>query len=71
MGQSLKKDEKIKQLSKELNDAAFYYKGGVAEIIAISVIKYEKYASGGACPETNKGMNEHRKKGGKYNVTRD
>ena len=71
MEQSLKRDEKIKQLSRELNDAAFYYKGGVAESIAISVIKYEKYASGGASPEIKKGMNEHRKKGGKYNVTRD
>jgi hypothetical protein len=71
MGQSLKSDEKIKQLSKELNDAAFYYKGGAAEAIAVSVIKFEKYASGGAYPETNKGMNEHGKKGGKYNVKRD
>ena len=61
----MKKDERIKQLSKELNDEAFYYMGGVDEIIAISVIKYEKYASGGACPETNKSMNENRKKGGK------
>lgn len=60
------------QLSKELNDAAFYYMGGVADIIAISVIKFEKYASGGACPVMDKSMNEHsRKKGGKYNVTRD
>jgi len=67
----VKKDERITQLSKELNDAAFYYMEGVADIIAISVIKYEKYASGGACPETNKSMNEHRKKGGKYHVTRD
>lgn len=67
----MKKDERINQLSKELNDAAFYYKGGVDEIIAVSVIKYEKYASGGACPETNKSMDEHRKKGGKYNVKRD
>lgn len=71
MGQSLKSNEKIQQLSNELNDAAFYYKGGVAEVIAISVVKYEKYASGGAYPEMNKGMNEHRKKGGKYNVKRD
>ena len=38
----MKKDERINQLSKELNDAAFYYKGGVDEIIAVSVIKYEK-----------------------------
>jgi hypothetical protein len=67
----LKKDEKITQLSKELNDAVFYYKGGVADIIAVSVIKYEKYASGGACQEMNKSMEVHRKKGGKYNVTRD
>ncbi len=67
----MKKDERIKQLSKELNDEAFYYMGGVDEVVAISVIKYEKYASGGACPETNKSMGEHRKKGGKYNVTRD
>jgi hypothetical protein len=70
--ESVKKDEKIKQLSDELNDEAFYYMGGVDEIIAVSVIKYEKYASGGACPGTNKSMNEHsRKKGGKCNVTRD
>ncbi len=62
MGQNLKGDEKIKQLSEELNDAAFYYKGGVAETVAISVVKYEKYSSGGAGPETNKGMNENRKK---------
>jgi hypothetical protein len=61
----VKKDERIKQLSKELNDEAFYYMGGVDEIIAISVIKYEKYASGGACPEKNKSMSEERKKGGK------
>ena len=67
----MKRNEKIKQLSDELNDAAFYYEGGVAESVAISVIKYEKYASGGASPEIKKGMNEHRKKGGKYNVTRD
>ncbi len=62
MGQNLKGDEKIKQLSEELNDAAFYYKGGVAETVAISVVKYEKYSYGGAGPETNKGMNENRKK---------
>ena len=68
----MKRDEKITQLSKELNEEAFYYMGGVADIIAVSVIKFEKYASGGACPETSKSMNEHsRKKGGKYNVTRD
>jgi len=67
----VKKDERIKQLSKELNDEALYYMGGVVDIIAVSVIKYEKYASGGACPETNKSVNEHRKKGGKCNVTRD
>ncbi len=67
----MKKDEKITQLSKEMNDAAFYYMGGDAEIIAISVVKYEKYASGGACPKMNKSMSEHRKRGGKYNVTRD
>ena len=58
-------------MSKELNDAAFYYKGGVAESIAISVVKYEKYVSGGARLEMNKGTNEYRKKGGKYNVKRD
>ena len=67
----MKKDERIKQLSKELNDEAFYYMGGVDEIIAVSVIKYEKYASGGACPETDKSVSERRKKGGKYNVKRD
>jgi hypothetical protein len=67
----MKKDERITQLSKGLNDAAFYYMGGVDDIIAISVIKYEKYASGGACPEMSKSMNEHRKRGGKYHVTRD
>lgn len=58
----MKRDEKIRQLSEELNDAAFYYKGGVAETVAISVVKYEKYVSGGAGPATNKGMNESRKK---------
>ena len=36
--------------------------GGVDEIIAISVIKYEKYASGGACPEKNKSMSEDKEK---------
>jgi hypothetical protein len=61
----VKKDERIKQLSKELNDATFYYREGVDDIVAVTVIKYEKYASGGACPETNKSVNEHRKKGGK------
>ena len=68
----MKKDEKISQLSEALNEEAFYYMGGVADIIAVSVIKFEKYASGGACQVTGKSMNEHgRKKGGKCNVTRD
>ncbi len=67
----MKKDEKINQLSDVLNDAVLYYKGGVADILAVSVIKYEKYASGGACQEMSKCMDVHRKKGGKYNVTRD
>ena len=71
-GVDMKRDEKITQLSRALNEEAFYYMGGVADIIAVSVIKFEKYASGGACPVTSKSMNEHsRKKGGKYNVTRD
>ena len=59
------KDQKIRQLSKELNDAASLYQSGVDELITVTVVKYEKYASGGTCLDKNKSVNECRRKGGK------
>ncbi len=59
------KDQKIRQLSKELNDAASIHQSGIDELITVAVVKYEKYASGGTCLDKNKDMNACRRKGGK------
>ncbi|HEX2964368.1 MAG TPA: hypothetical protein VHO84_01210 [Syntrophorhabdaceae bacterium] len=61
----MKKDQKIGQLSKELNDTASLHQNGIDELITVTVVKYEKYASGGACSDKEKGISECRRKGGK------
>ena len=61
----MKKDQKICQLAKELNEVASLHREEIDKLVAVSVIKYEKYAFGGACRTVGKGMNECRRKGGK------
>jgi hypothetical protein len=61
----VEKDQKIRQLSKELNDAASLHQSGIDELVTVAVVKYEKYASGGTCLDKQKDTNECRRKGGK------
>ncbi len=64
-GPKMRKDQKIRQISEELNDAASRHQSGIDELVTVAVVKYEKYASGGTCSDKNRDVNECRRGGGK------